>query len=88
MPPASTATGQYVHAPQNPHLGTETANLRGSNGFEGMAINDHQFLVLERNGGTGTSGTPYEKIYLIDIRGVKSGGFARKTELVGLMNYR
>ena len=50
------------------------------------AVNDHQFLVLERNGGTATNGTPYKKLYLIDIEGVANGGFARKTGLADLMN--
>lgn len=56
---------------------------------EMTAINDHQFLVIERNGATATSGgTPFKKIYVADTRGVASGGFARKTELVDLMNIR
>jgi hypothetical protein len=51
------------------------------------AVNDHQFLVLERNGATATGGgTPFKKIYLIDIEGVPSGEFVHKTELVDLMN--
>jgi hypothetical protein len=51
------------------------------------AINDHQFLVIERNGATATGGgTPFKKIYIADIDGVANGGFAKKTELVDLMN--
>ncbi len=51
------------------------------------AINDHQFLVLERNSGTATRApAPFKKVYLIDIAGVASGGFVSKTELVDLMN--
>jgi hypothetical protein len=51
------------------------------------AINDHQFLVIERNGATATSGgTPFKKIYIADIKGVANGGFVQKTELVDLMN--
>jgi hypothetical protein len=35
------------------------------------AINDHQFLVIERNGATATGGgTPFKKIYVADIGGV------------------
>src|SRR5262249_21028657 len=46
-----------------------------------------QFLVIERNGATATSGgTPFKRIFIADIGGVPSGGFARKTELVDLMN--
>src|SRR5262249_60650652 len=52
------------------------------------AINDPQFLVIERNGvtATSTSGTPFKKIFIADLNGVASGGFAKKTELVDLMN--
>jgi hypothetical protein len=149
--PGSTATGAEVMSPQNPFLGSLTANLRQSNGFEGMAvnpsgrflypllegtvagddaingttnknlriskfdtktqsytgdtwiyelepdgtnigdmtaINDHQFLVIERNGVTATSasGTPFKRIFIADLTGVPSGGFANKTLLVDLMN--
>jgi hypothetical protein len=135
-----------VYAPQHKDVvaGTATANLGGSGGFEGMAINrsgsklytllektvagdpagtlrinefdlaseaytgtayaypleapahaigdmtavdDHRFLVIERNGGTATNGTaPFKKIFLIDIEGVAAGGTVEKTELVDLMN--
>lgn len=150
LPLGSNASGVEIKSPQNPYLGLDTANLGGSRGFEGMAINpagnmlytllegtvtgdneinntvnknlridefdikskrytgknwvylldadgtnigdmtavnDHQFLVLERNGATATGGgTPFKKIYLIDIEGVSSGEFVHKTELVDLMN--
>ena len=36
--PGSTTTGAEVMSPQNPYLGSLTPNLRGSNGFEGMAV--------------------------------------------------
>lgn len=132
-----------VLSPQNPYLGAGTANLGGSGGFEGMAINpagdklytllektvtgdpakslrinefsidseaytansflykladagtaigdmtainDHEFLVIERNGGTATSGTPFKKIFRINLAQVDSAGFVAKTELVDLMN--
>ena len=58
----------------------------GTNIGDMTAINDHQFLVIERNGATATSGTPFKKIYVADIQGVANGGFVRKTELVDLMN--
>ncbi len=131
-----------VQSPQNPYLGSGTANLPRSGGFEGMALNksgdklytllegtvtgdaakslrinefdiateqytgtsfmyqldpsgvaigdmtavsDHTFLVIERNNGTGTSGTPYKKIYLADTSELV-GGYVKKTELVDLMN--
>jgi hypothetical protein len=58
----------------------------GTNIGDMTAINDHQFIVIERNGGTATNGTPFKKLYLADIGGVANGGFARKTELADLMN--
>jgi len=149
--PGSTSTGAEVMSPQNPYLGSQTPNLNGSNGFEGMAvspsgrylypllegtvagddalngttrknlriskfdtktqrytgdtwiyqleadgtnigdmtaINDHQFLVIERNGVTATSasGTPFKKIFIADLTGISSGNFVKKTLLVDLMN--
>ncbi len=50
------------------------------------AIDDHRFLVIERNGSTATSGTPFKKIFMIDIRNVSSDEKLEKTELVDLMN--
>jgi hypothetical protein len=60
----------------------------GTNIGDMTAINDHQFLVIERNGVTATSmsGTPFKKIFIADLTGVPLGGFAHKTELVDLMN--
>lgn len=134
-----------VYAPQHKDVvaGTATANLGGSGGFEGMAINprgdklytlleksvsgdpagtlrinefdikrerytgamwfypldpsataigdmtaidNHRFLVIERNGGTDTNGNPFKKIFIADIKGVRSGEMVQKTELVDLMN--
>jgi hypothetical protein len=51
------------------------------------AINDHEFLVIERNGGTATSTlAPFKKIYRIDTRQVDADGNVKKTEVVDLMN--
>jgi hypothetical protein len=133
-----------VKAPQNPLLGSGTANLGTSRGFEGMAINragdrlytllegtvtgdptktlrinefnvdtaaytgaswsylleasgtnigdmtaisDHEFLVIERNGATATGGgTPFKKIFRIDINATDGAGHVKKTEVVDLMN--
>ena len=59
----------------------------GTNIGDMTAINDHEFLVIERNGATATGGgTPFKKIYIADVEGVANGGFVRKTELVDLMN--
>jgi hypothetical protein len=49
------------------------------------AVDDTRFVVIERNGGTATSGTPFKRLYLVDIAGVASGGTVTKTELVDLM---
>ncbi|MGE3848785.1 MAG: esterase-like activity of phytase family protein, partial [Gammaproteobacteria bacterium] len=58
----------------------------GTNIGDMTAIDDHRFLVIERNGATATSGVPFKKIYLADTTGVADGGFVKKTELVDLMN--
>lgn len=58
----------------------------GTNIGDMTAIDDSRFLVIERNGGTATSGTPYKKIFLIDSNQKDADGFAKKTELVDLMN--
>lgn len=50
------------------------------------AVDDHRFLVLERNDGTATNGVPpFKRIYRIDLEGVPHGGEAKKSELVDLM---
>lgn len=59
---------------------------KGTNIGDMTAINDHQFIVIERNNDTATRGTPLKKLYLIDIAGIANGGFVQKTELVDLMN--
>ena len=62
-------------------------DANGTNIGDMTAINDHQFLVIERNGATATGGgTPFKKIFIADIEGVTTGGFVHKTELVDLMN--
>lgn len=59
----------------------------GSNIGDMTAINDHQFLVIERNGATATGGgTPFKKIFIADIAGVSNGTPVHKTLLVDLMN--
>ncbi len=51
------------------------------------AISDHEFLVIERNGGTATNGTtPFKKIYKIDLNQTDAAGNVLKTEIVDLMN--
>lgn len=57
----------------------------GTNIGDFTAIDDSRFIVIERNGGTATSGTPYKKLFLVDSSVRDAQGFARKTELVDLM---
>jgi len=133
-----------VMSPQNPYLNGGVANLPGSGGFEGMAINpagdklytlleksvtgdaagtlrinefsidsesytgtsfrykldaagtnigdmtalnDHEFIIIERNNATATGGgTPFKKLFRIDLNRVDAQGYVSKTELVDLMN--
>ena len=52
------------------------------------AINDHEFLVIERNGIQGTqpnAADMFKKIYKIDLRKVGADGFVQKTEVVDLL---
>ena len=61
----------------------------GTNIGDMVAVDDHRFVVLERNGATATTPTPpapFKKVYLIDLEDVPAGGVARKMELVDLMN--
>lgn len=52
-----------------------------------VAIDEHRFIVIERNGGTATNSTPpFKKLFLIDLQGVPEGGTVAKSELVDLMN--
>ncbi|MGM9490826.1 esterase-like activity of phytase family protein [Ideonella sp. YS5] len=56
---------------------------QGTNIGDMTAVNDHQFLVIERNG---TETPRFKKIFLIDLDVVDGEGFVGKTELVDLMN--
>jgi hypothetical protein len=68
-------TWRYQLEPQGTAIGDMTA------------IDDERFIVIERNGGTGTSTTPpFKKLFLVDISGVPDGSTARKTEIADLMN--
>ncbi len=58
----------------------------GTNIGDMTAINDHEFLIIERNGDTATSGTPFKKIFKIDLNQVDASGNLSKTEVVNLMN--
>jgi len=60
----------------------------GTNIGDMTAVNDHEFLVLERNGATATStsGTPFKKVFKIDINKLDAEGNVDKVEVVDLMN--
>ena len=49
-----------------------------------VAINDHEFIVIERNGATATSGTPFKKLFKINLKEVDEQGFVDKAERVAL----
>ncbi len=54
---------------------------------EMTAIDEHRFIVIERNGATATSGgTPFKKLFTVDLRHADASGNLVKTELVDLMN--
>ncbi|MCC6708526.1 MAG: esterase-like activity of phytase family protein [Gammaproteobacteria bacterium] len=61
-------------------------DAKGTNIGDMTAVDDHRFLVIERNNDTATIGTPFKKIFLADTTGVANGGVVKKTELVDLMN--
>lgn len=60
----------------------------GTNIGDMTAVNDSQFIVIERNGDTATTvgGNPFKKLFLIDLDKTDANGFVKKTELVDLMN--
>ncbi len=72
-------TGVVYYYPMDP-AGTNIGDM--------TAVDDHRFIVIERNGSTATTSgaAPFKKLFLIDIANVASGGTVAKTELVDLMN--
>ena len=59
----------------------------GTNIGDMTAINNHEFIVIERNGATATGGgTPFKRLFKIDIDQRDADGYVKKTLLVDLMN--
>jgi hypothetical protein len=59
----------------------------GTNIGDMTAINEHEFLVIERNNATATAGgTPFKRIYRIDTNIIDGSGNVQKTLVVDLMN--
>ncbi|MCV2365202.1 esterase-like activity of phytase family protein [Paucibacter sp. DJ1R-11] len=59
----------------------------GTNIGDMTALNDHEFIIIERNNATATGGgTPFKKVFRIDLNRVDAQGYVSKTELVDLMN--
>ncbi|MCV2420895.1 esterase-like activity of phytase family protein [Paucibacter sp. DJ2R-2] len=59
----------------------------GTNIGDMTALNDHEFIIIERNNATATAGgTPFKKLFRIDLNRVDAQGYVSKTELVDLMN--
>ena len=56
---------------------------QGTNIGDMTAVNDHQFLVIERNG---TDDVRFKKIFMVDLDVVDADGNAQKTEIADLMN--
>ena len=48
-------------------------------------INDHEYLVIERDGGQGETAA-FKKIFKVDLSQVDANGFVQKDELVDLLN--
>ncbi|MES2547484.1 MAG: esterase-like activity of phytase family protein [Pseudomonadota bacterium] len=58
---------------------------QGTNIGDFVAVNEHEFLVLERNAATKLADKPFKKIYLVDINQLNDKQFVQKRELVDLM---
>lgn len=55
----------------------------GTNIGDMTAVNNHQFIVLERNG---TQEPRFKRVFLIDLNEVDADGNVQKTEIADLMN--
>lgn len=72
---SNSYTGNYWFYPMS-----ETSNAIG----DMTAINDHEFLVIERDGGEGEA-AKFKRIYTIDLDSAAPDNVLRKTLLVDLM---
>lgn len=85
-----TATGAFTNKSFNYKVGDPNGNNAGidpTNDSIGdmVAINDHQILVLERDGGQGATAR-FKRVYLIDLNVVDAKGFVSKTLIADLLN--
>lgn len=76
-----TVSGKYTD-----HFYRYQLDDLGRNVNDFIAVNDHEFLVLEQNWKNKRNPTPFAKVYLIDINEVPIGGVVKKTEIVDLMD--
>lgn len=58
---------------------------QGSSATDMLAVNDNEFLVLERSA---SKDKPFKKIFLIDITQLENGALVNKKELVDLMRLK
>src|SRR5262249_25029920 len=65
-----------------------TLDANGTNIGDMVAVDDHRFVVLERNGSTATAPTPppFKKVYLIDVEAVPDAGGAPGNEHVAVLS--
>jgi len=69
-------TGYYFYSLEND----------ATNVTDMIAINDHQFLVLERNSATTFKENAFKKVFIVDILGTKFGDPVKKELVLDLMN--
>lgn len=65
---------------------TYKLEVDGTNVTDMVAINDHQFLVLERNTATTAKDNALKKVFMIDLLYSKFGDIVKKELVVDLMN--
>src|SRR5262249_16973334 len=65
----------------------EAASSTGQSIGDLTAVNDHQFLVIERDNFEG-SAAGFKKIFLVDFKNVTSSGFIVKTQVADLLHLK